>query len=257
MKRIVFALLPLLLNLVSVRAQPGKAPALGGAMPGLGLSDSTARLFGDNSSFSARLEMQTGGGAEAETMTMPGKLLFDQGKSRFELELSQLSGGKMSPEAAAQMKSIGMDRMIMISRPDKKLGYQVYPGMQGYVESALPEGEAGGKYTDFKLETTEIAKETVDNHPCVKNKTVVTDKDGAKHEAMVWNATDLKKFPVKIEYTEDKTKISMLFHEVSLAKPPAESFDPPTDLTKYDSMQSMMQQVLIKRMGAPRPPQGQ
>jgi len=36
---------------------------------------------------------------------------------------------------------------------------------------------------------------------CVKNKVIVTDDKGDKHESTVWNATDLKNFPVKIETT--------------------------------------------------------
>jgi hypothetical protein len=148
---------------------------------------------------------------------------------------------------------MGMDRMIMISRPDKKTGYQVYPGLQAYVENPLPAQESGSSPSDFKIETTELGKETVDNHPCVKNKTVVTDKDGNKHESTVWNATDLKKFPIKIEHLENGTKVMMLFHDVSLSKPAAGLFDAPSDATKYDSMQAMMQQSMMKRFGGGAP----
>ncbi len=238
------------------QAQFGRAA---GPPPGPGLSGSTAKLFGDNSSFSATLEMQTGSEGGADAMSIPGKIFFDAGKSRFEMDMSQMKGGKMPPQAAAQMKSIGMDKMIMIARPDKKMGYQVYPGMQAYVENPLPEQESASAPSDFKIEITELGKETVDNHPCIKNKAVVTDKEGAKHESTVWNATDLKKFPIKIEQVESGTKVTMLFHDVRLSKPAADLFEPPSDATKYDSMQSMMQQVMKKRFGggAPGRPPGQ
>ena len=255
MKTITCAALCLLLTLSPLYAQFG--PPAGGPTPGPGLSGSTAKLFGENSTFSATLEMQTSGGGDSEAMTMPGKIFFDQGKSRFEMDMSQLRSGKMPPQMAAQMKSMGMDKMVMISRPDKKVGYQVYPGMQAYVESQLPEKEAAGQASDYKMEITELGKETVDGHPCVKNKAVVTDKEGAKHESVVWNATDLNKFPVKIEHTEDSTKVTMLFRDVKLSKPAADLFDPPGDATKFDNMQSMMQQVMMKRFGGGRPPQGQ
>ena len=236
------------------QAQFGR-PGMGGPPPGPGLSGTTAKLFGDNTSFSATLEMQTSGGGDSGPMAMPGKIYFDQGKSRFEMEMSQLRGGKMSPQAAAQMKSIGMDQMIMISRPDKKVGYQVYPGMQGYVENALPEGEKAGSASDYKIELTEQGKETVDGHSCVKNKAVVTDKQGQTHESLIWNATDLKNFPIRIEHNEDGTKVTMLFRDVQLSKPAADLFEPPTGMTKYSSMQAMMQQVMMRRFGAGRPGQ--
>ena len=66
------------------------------------------------------------------------------------------------------------------------------------------------------METTELGKDTVDGHPCVKNKVIVTDNEGSKHESTVWNATDLKNFPVKIE--TDRTgrqTMTMLFKNVS------------------------------------------
>jgi hypothetical protein len=241
-----------LASLGALQAQPGRM-GMGGP-PGPGLSGSTAKLFGDNTSFSANLEMQADSGQG--TMTMPGKMIFDQGKSRFEMDMSQIKGGMMSPQAAVQMKSIGMDKTVVISRPDKKVSYQIYPGMQAYVETALPDQEATAPASDFKVDVTELGKETVEGHECVKNKAVVTDKDGTKHESFVWNATDLKKFPIKIEQTQDGHKTTMLFSAVSLSKPAASLFDPPSDATKYESMQSMMQQVMMKRFGggAGRPP---
>ena len=258
MKRPFSIALATILSVGSLHAQFGRPGGMGGPPPGPGLSGSTTKLFGDNSTFSANLEMQTSNDA-SETMTVPGKIFFDQGKSRFEMDMSQLKGGKMSPDAAAQMKSIGMDKMTMISRPDKKLGYQVFPGMQAYLENALPEREANGQPDDYKIEITELGKETVDGHPCIKNKAVVTDKDGTKHESLVWNATDLKKFPIKIEQMEDGTKVTMLFRDVSLTKPAAELFDPPAGATKHGSMQAMMQQMMMKRLGgaAGGPPDGQ
>src|SRR5256885_4944465 len=102
MKKLSLLLLPTLLSL-QVQAQPGRRGDMGmGATPqGPGLSGSTAKLFGDNTSFSANLEMQTSSGEKSETMTMPGKIAFDQGKSRFDMDLSQVKGGMMSPETAA------------------------------------------------------------------------------------------------------------------------------------------------------------
>jgi hypothetical protein len=89
----------------------------------------------------------------------------------------------------------------------------------------------------------------VDGHACVKNNVVVTDKDGTIHESTVWNATDLKNFPVKIEQTVQGNATTMTFKNVSFAKPGASVFDPPADFKKYDSLQQMMQQEMMKRMG--------
>ena len=59
----------------------------------------------------------------------------------------------------------------------------------------------------------------------------------------------MKKFPVEIQTTESSGDVTMLFKNVSLTKPAASLFDPPADFKKYDNVQQMMQQEMMKRMG--------
>jgi hypothetical protein len=229
------------LGLLPAYSQPGApgGPPLGGTL---------SKLFGDNQAFSAGLEMQITD-KSGKPMTMPGKLSFDAGKQRFEVNLADMKGGQMPPNAAAQMKSMGMDQMATIARPDKKAAYLVYPGLQSYAEIQLSKADSAPTNGEYKVETTEIGKETVDGHPCVKNKYVVTDNQGIKHESTVWNATDLKNFPVKIETAEQGGDVTMLFKNVSLTKPATSLFEPPADFKKYDNVQQLMQQEMMKRMG--------
>jgi len=205
-----------------------------------------AKLFGDNSAFSATVEMQMK--MNNQDMTMPGKISFDSGKSRFEMSMSEAKGGQLPPEAAAHMKAMGMDRIVSISLPDKNAAYMIYPDMQAYAE--MQSGNSAAAVTNAdKVEITELGKETLDGHPCVKNKAIVTDDKNARHEYTVWNATDLKKFPVKIETTEQGHQTTILFKDVKFAKPDASLFTPPSDYQKYGSAQELMQTEMMKRMG--------
>ena len=231
----------------TAQAQPGiMHGGMGGPPPGPRFGGDMAKIFGENSAFSANLEMHTAGAASGD-MTMPGKLAYLDGKSRFELDMSQMKSKQMPP--AEQMKQMGMDKLIVIARPDKKVSYVVYAGLESYMENSLRDADANNTEADYKSEITELGKETVDGHACVKNKVVVTDKDGKAHESTVWNATDLKKFPVKVETVENEMTVTMLFKDVKLAKPAADQFEPPTGFKKYDSMMSMMQEQMMKRMG--------
>jgi hypothetical protein len=207
-----------------------------------------AKLCGDNSAFSAVLEVQSKDSGSGESMSMPGKIAFLEGKTRFEMDMTQATGGKIPPEAAAQMKAMGMGNMVIISRPDKKLAYMVYPEMQAYVENEIKDSEDPKAADQWKIETTEVGKEGVQGHPCVKNKVIVTDNKGDKHESTVWNATDLKKFPVKIETAERNAQVTMLFKEIKLTKPDVALFDAPKDFKRYDNMQSLMQEEMMKRL---------
>ena len=223
-----------------------------GGMGGPGTPDfsgAMSKYFGDNPNFTANIEMQTKD-RQGNDMSMPGKMAFSETKVRFEMNMADMkSGGKASP-GAAQMKEMGMDRMIVITRPDKKVSDMIYPGMKAYVEMPLEGGASTNSPEDYKIEMTELGKETFDGHPCIKNKAIVTDKEGNKHEATIWNATDLKKFPVKIEQKEQGQNVTMLFKNVNFSKPDAELFEPPTDLKKYDSIQQMMQEIMMKRFNS-------
>ena len=200
--------------------------------------------------------MQYKGESANDTMTVPGKIAVWNGKSRFEMDMTQVKGGQMPPEAAAQMKQMGMGSMIAISRPDKKLTYTVYPGFQAYAETALTDADANKPDSDFKAEITEVGKDAVDNHPCVKNKVMVTDKEGKKREFTVWNATDLKQFPLKVETDHQGKTPVMLFKHQTSTTPEVSLFEPPSDFKRYESMGAMMQQEMMKRMGGAGIPPG-
>jgi hypothetical protein len=245
MKKLLLLTAIVSLGLLPAFAQFG--PRGGGQGPRF--DGATAKLFGANQTFSASLEIQAaginGGGA-----TLPGKISFDTGKSRFEVNMTQMKTAQMPPGTADQLKSMGMDSVIFITRPDLKLAYVVYPGLNSYAEMPTKQASADtASPDDFKVETAELGKEAVDGHDCVKNKVTVTDKDGNKHESTVWNATDLKNFPVKIVTAEEGRNTTMLFKDVSFDKPASSGFEAPSGLTKYDSLQTMMQTEMMKKMG--------
>ena len=235
---------------LTVSAQPG-APA---APTGPHFGGSMTKLFGDNQAFSAMMEIHSKD--QGDDVTMPGKIMFDTGKSRFEIDLGQLKTKRMSPEQAAQMKQFGMDKMVVIERPDKKTTDMVYPGMESYVENPITDRETLASAADFKADITKLGEETIDGHPCIKNKAIVSDKDGNKHESTVWNATDLKNFPIRIETTEQGNTATILFKDISFVKPAANAFEVPASYTKYDGVMSMMRDQMMKKAGISIPGMG-
>jgi hypothetical protein len=100
-----------------------------------------------------------------------------------------------------------------------------------------------------KVTTTELGKEEVDGHPCLKKQVVATDKNGKPMTVLVWSATDLKGSPVKIEQTTPESSATMYFKNISLEKPAAALFEPPANYKSYPTIQAMMQTEMMKRMG--------
>jgi hypothetical protein len=227
------------LTVATADAQPRQpsTPSFDGAM---------GKLFGDNSGFSATMEYQSAS-PSGQDITISAKITHAEGKAHMEMDILNMQGGHVPPAAAARMKQMGMGKLTVIIRRDKGLSYMVYPDMKAYTETATQEKYA--PVADYKSASTKLGQETIDGHDCVKNKVVVTAPDGSTHESTVWNATDLKDFPVKIQSTSEKgTAMVILFKDVKLEKPDESQFDPPSDFKKYDDMMSLM---MSRVRGAP------
>jgi len=70
-------------------------------------------------------------------------------------------------------------------------------------------------------------KETVDGHPCKIEKLTIKKDDQQVAEWKLWEADDLKGFPVKVEVHRTKTVATFQFVDVSLAAPDASLFKIP------------------------------
>jgi len=253
--------LALSLTMLSSKAQPGMrggmGAGMGGAPSGPNFSGGMEKLFGEHQSFSATLEMHTTASASGGEVTVPGKLTFSEGSSRFEMDMTEIKGLQLKAQDAARMKQMGMANMIAITSREKKVSWVVYPGLQAYMEKPMPEANTTSSPSDYTVAETEMGKETVDGRDCVKKKVVVTNKEGKAHESLVWKSSEQKSFPVKIEATEGSSTVTMIFKDVKFDKPEASQFAPPAEFTKYNDMQSMMMQEMMKRRGGGRALPGQ
>ena len=235
-------------SLITTHAQLGRGPASSPSGPDL--SGAMGKLFGEHPAFAADTNLRTKIGEAGKETIILGRLSYLDGKSRFELDMTQMKSAEFPPDVAEQMKQMGMDKMIIVSVPEKKVSYLIYPGLEAYTEIPTPSPDAAKRAADFEVKVTELGKEAVAGHGCLKNKTEVTDKEGKKREFTVWNATDQKKFPLKIETNQGNTNTVMQFKDVKFDRPEASQFEPPAAYKKYDSMMSMMQQEMMKRMGS-------
>ena len=224
-----------------------------GAGPVGGMNASLTKLFGETKAFSAKANVRVLDSTQKETVSMPlGFALLDQ-QVRVEVNMAQMTNRDMPPGAADQLKKMGMATVTSIIRPDKKMIYVIYPEAKVLMTIPISKADADSAYTTPKLSKTETGKETIDGHPCVKNKVVLTQDDGQKIEATTWNATDMKDFPVQIQTQDQGNSSFILFHQVNLDKPEAKLFDPPTGYTEYSNPAELMQNM-VKRMTEGVPP---
>src|SRR5688572_19831073 len=213
-----------------------------------GLDAALTKLFGNNNAFTATATARLLDEKEAETMSMPMSYALLDGKIRSEIDMTQVKSKQMPAEANAMLKQMGVDKMVSIVRPDKQTQFIVYPTARAYAEMPISKGTNAGGASDYKMESTKLGTETIDGHSCVKNKVTIS-KDAEKHEAIVWNATDLKDFPVKMQMAQaGGGNLVMTYANIKLEKPDAKLFEPPTDFEKHDSVEKLLQSVMMKML---------
>ena len=75
---------------------------------------------------------------------MPMEFAALDGKVRLEINLGQVQSKDFTPSTLATLKQAGMDRMVSVFRPDKKVTYLIYPGVQSYQEHRSIQGRSRG-----------------------------------------------------------------------------------------------------------------
>src|ERR1051325_8538805 len=93
-----------------------------------------------------------------------------------------------------------MDRILYLEVSPKTGVQLIYSALESYCEPPRSTNQIDG--AGSKVERAALGDETIDKHPCTKTKLTVTDADGKTSEALVWEATDLKNFPIQYQVTE-------------------------------------------------------
>lgn len=161
------------------------------------------------------------------------------GMTRQEIDMSEFKN-QMAPPAA--MKMLGVDQQVYILRPDLKVNYIIYPRLKCYLKQQFSAEEAAALSKKPTMAKTELGKEEVNGHSCMKTKVVITAGDGRKWEMFVWFAADLRNFPMRIQLTEENSSTIEVytFKDIHFIKPDPKLFKPPPGFTKYPDFDTMM-----------------
>jgi hypothetical protein len=200
-----------------------------------------ARLL-RNFAFTARAEVRILDQSKKETTAVPMNYAMEDGKTRYEVDLSQFKGSDRPAAAAAFMKQKGIDRLIVINRPDTKINLTICPSIHAYSETPMGLEDEADAAKNYKIDKTKLGKEIMDGHPCDKTKVTLTDEKGKTQTATVWFATDLKDFPLQFQISDEDATTSLRFKDVKLAHIDAKQFEPPAGMSKYEPSQ------MVKRL---------
>lgn len=204
-----------------------------------GVSATLIRLFGTNRAFTAQVEVQVLGKDNKEQVGTPMTFALLDTKIRLEVDLARMRNREQA-NMLAQVKPLGMDSLVSLFRPDLRATCVVFPKLRAFVKLPMPDEEAEAFSKSARIERSPLGKEKMDGHPCVKNRVVLTDDKGKQHEATVWNASDLRDFPICVATRESEGTVVMRFRQVQFVPPSASLFEPPAGYQACADMSALM-----------------
>jgi len=217
-----------------------------GASPGLNAA--LVRLFGPHKAFTARLQIRMLDGQGSETFNAQMKFSLLDGKMRGDVDVTKLKSKDLPELAASAAKSVGLNEVITLVRPDRQETYLLYPAFKACVVAPIDPEDVTSLQKSARIQKTPLGRETLDGHPCVKNKVVVTEPDGRSHEATVWHATDLNEFPLRIQTIDGTDTIVLHFRQVKFQRPAAQDFELPAGTARYDDAQELSTAVMKQKL---------
>jgi len=199
------------------------------------------KLFGTNTTFNAAADVQVLDRSQREwARTAMGFTVLD-GKIRMDVDMGQIKSAALPADAVVALKRLNLDRLASIARPDKRTTCVIYPGTRSYVSLPMSKTDAAVAGKSFKLEKTPLGRETVDGHPCVKNRSRIRNQKGTVIlEATTWNAADLRDFPIRVSTIENGNTTILNFRQVAFTSPDAKLFEVPAGFTRYSDPPALM-----------------
>lgn len=151
-----------------------------------------------------------------------------------------------------RVENPGMKGVVTIALGDAKKTIMMNTSTKVYSEQSTQERDQMPTMydTDVVFEKKKVGNETIDGHPCVKYDSVYyrKSKPDEKNKATIWEAQDLKDFPIQMEVTVPANpkypgsggKMLMKYKDVKLGAATASMFEVPSGYKKVNSPQEVM-----------------
>jgi len=190
------------------------------------------KLFGEHNNFSVESEFQMiEPGQREPALTLTLSIAVSAGNMRADTDMTRAKGPALTPDTLRQLKASGEDRVISIMRSAENRLLVIYPNKKTYDQADIPKDAARATKRP-KIEKTPLANLTLDGHPCVKKRVILTDDSGARQEITVWEAEDLKDFPLQVQLTERGQEMLIHNRNISFGKIDSAQFEVPSGFKK-------------------------
>jgi len=126
--------------------------------------------------------------------------------------------------------------MIMITRLDKKVIWNLMPEDKMYMEMAMKESSDKADMSAYKIEQTPLGQETLDGQSMNKSKIIMTHSSGSKMGGFMWTTRDgiLAKIDAIAVDKGSKDRFKMTQTNIKVGKQPADLFEIPKGFQSMD-----------------------
>jgi hypothetical protein len=192
-------------------------------------------------SFSARVEISLSGKTNAVASSAVGMIECQNGNIRWEAKLDDIKSPQLSDSARAVVRQINGNQLLLLTLPEQGANYLVLAGSQACLQQALPTLKlAAGK--------APATTETVDGRVCLREKLKAVATDGPSGDVLIWRSKELKSVPVQLQLAESGETIKIRIKDIRFGAIVSARFRVPQGLTKYNSVEDLVQSVLISKM---------
>lgn len=154
---------------------------------------------------------------ETAEMSMKGHINYTPTRERREMVMG--SGG---------------DKMITITRHDKKVAWTLMPAQKMYMETNIAQARGKDDISGYKIEQTTVGPETVNGVSTTKSKIIMTGPKGEKMGGFWWMTKDniMVKMDVIAIDKKDKMRIKNELTNLKVGKQDPKQFEVPAGYEK-------------------------
>lgn len=197
------------------------------------------KLSPDTPGFLAKGELRICDSAGTARQILPLDLAVSTNCLRWKIDIMRI--WPLPPQGKSIAKLAHMDQMVLLARFDGKRTYLVYPGIHAYTIIPIPDAALAKFIADkntINLQKTELAREIVANHPCIKMRIVSSETN--HEDGFIWCAADLSRFPVQMELHVKNGVMKFGFSNVQIQTPAASLFEVPSNYVAFASESDLM-----------------
>jgi hypothetical protein len=227
-----------LLGLMTIYIVPVQAQMGAGASPMPGLDSALRAIFDTETAFSATATMAMQGGGQDMNMTVKVSVL--DGMTKTDIDMADINGGMIPPQAMTQIKALKMDKITTLIINDGNTSVVIYPGMKAYVESPTSGVEDAG---DCSIEVTGTSDDEIDGKTFLKKELNVNCKSFEQQKFSVWAEKANPDMPVRLVTEQNGVTLTMTLSDVKMEKPDAADFVAPAEFQKFGSMPELLGHV--------------